>query len=73
MMRFRCLTIPNGCHRALSSLASLQLPETIDALQEKDTPLLMCHLSYEKVVRQTVEIWEGFGWVFRFYPPVGVR
>lgn len=30
-------------------------------------------VSYEKVVRQTVKIWEGFGWVFRFYPPVGVR
>lgn len=44
MMRFRCLTILNGCHQALSSLASLQLPETINALQEKDTPLLMCHM-----------------------------
>lgn len=44
MMRFGCLTILNGCHQALSSLASLQLPETINALQEKDTPLLMCHM-----------------------------
>jgi len=65
-----CVLSFNGCSQAVGSLAVLQLPGTINTLQQKCALALTCHWWY---AREMGKSWGGFGWVFCLHPPAGVR